>query len=145
MAAPLRNPAIDLEPIHVLKTPEYRTGPGRRPKPHPAMPDLELDDAERALFDGFMLDFLEAFPDLSDPDYRMLWMAGTRYIAGLRLIKYEMKTGRTISMARQHPLVEMRALLDQLSVTRKARTSKGQQEDPDSADLKRALLALSQG
>ena len=142
MAAPLRNPAIDLEPIVRLDK-NNPVGAGR-PHKRPPMPDLELNEAESALFDDFMEAFLTAFPDLTPADYRMLWMAGTRYIAGLRLIKYEMKTGRTISMARQHPLVEMRALLDQLSVTRKARTRGQQGEDPDSADLKQALLALSE-
>lgn len=135
-----RDPAIELPPIEKLNSPPP-AGTGR-PRKHPPMPDLELEEAEHVLFEGFMEDFLGAYPDLTNADYRMLWMAGTRYIAGLRLIKHEMLTGRTITMSRQHPLVEMRALLDQLSVTRKARTHGEKPEHEDEAAFRELLMGL---
>jgi hypothetical protein len=56
----------------------------------------------------------------------------------------ELSTGELITMARQHSGVQMRALLDMLSVTRKARTAGKKEEDPQLVEARKALLGLSE-
>jgi len=108
------------------------------------MPVLPLNNEERILFDGFMNDFLEAYPDLNSSDYRLLWLAGVKYLQFLRLLKVELESGHLLSISRQHPAIEMRSLLDQLSVTRRARSRTQKEEDPDAEELRSVLLSLGQ-
>jgi len=108
------------------------------------MPILDLTPEERILFDGFMNDFLDAYTDLTTSDYRLLWLAGVKYLQFLRLLKLEIETGSLLSMSRQHPAIEMRSLLDQLSVTRRARTKEQTTNDPNADELRAALLSLGQ-
>jgi hypothetical protein len=79
-------------------------------------------------------------------DYLILHLAGLEYIKYLRVVAEELETGKVISMARQHPGVNMRALLDQLSVTRKARTSRGQkEEDSDAQEIRDFFMGRTKG
>src|SRR6266704_2972289 len=138
----VRNPNLDTEPITKLdQSPPSKVG---RPRLHPPMPLLDLNPEERILFDGYMADWLDAYPDLTSSDYRLLWLSGIKYLQFLRLLKKEVETGNLLSMARTHPAVEMRALLDQVSVTRRARTKEQITNDPNADELRAALLSLGQ-
>lgn len=98
---------------------------------------MPMTDTEQALFDYFMFAYKDQYPDMVPTDYLLLHLAGLEYIKYLRVVAEELETGKVISMARQHPGVNMRALLDQLSVTRKARTARGKtEEDPAATELR---------
>ena len=56
----------------------------------------------------------------------------------------ELTTGETITMARQHPGVQMRAYMDMLSVTRKVRIAESKKSDePKGSARLTDLLSLS--
>lgn len=105
----------------------------------PDMPTMPMTAGEQAMFDFWIAAFREQYPDLVPTDQLLLYLAGLEFIKYLRVIAEELETGKVISMARQHPGVNMRALLDQLSVTRKARTA-GKQTDDETAKETRAKL-----
>lgn len=110
----------------------------------PALPRMPMEEVERDLFDYFMASYKEQYPDMVPTDHLILHLAALEYIKYLRVVAEELETGRVISMARQHPGVNMRALLDQLSVTRKARTLRSKpDEDPNAAELRDFFLEMS--
>lgn len=134
----------------ILTSPLTQTQPTTRKVGRPAklvMPDLPLmpmTSVEQSLFDYFMAAYQEQYPDLIPTDLLILHLAGLEYIKYLRVISEELETGKVLSMARQHPGVNMRALLDQLSVTRKARTSKVKPDEDESAkELRDYFMNLS--
>lgn len=105
------------------------------------MPVMEgLSDTERVLFDDFIQEYLTEYPDITPTDYRMLFLVAVEYIKYLRIVSKELSSGKVLSMARQHPGTNMRALQDQLSITRKARTSGKQQPGSEDAEKLRAVL-----
>lgn len=104
---------------------------------------MPLTEPEQALFDFFLEAHRQQYPDLTPTDNLLLWLAGIEFIKYLRVVAEELETGKVISMARQHPGVQMRALLDQLSVTRKARTAGKQAENPEEKELRDFFLGLS--
>ncbi len=111
----------------------------------PPLPEMTMTDLERDLFDYFLAAYKDQYPDLVPTDYILLHLMALEYIKWLRIIAEELDTGRVISQARQHPAVNFRGLADQLSVTRKARTAgRKADEDPETADLKRFLMGLSE-
>lgn len=137
------NPQIDAEPITQLELPRT-VATGGRPKKLKPMPVMEgLSQIEQVLFDDFIKEYLVEYPDITDTDYRMLYLVAVKYIQVLRVSAKELKTGKVLAMARQNPSVEMRALQDQLSITRKARVkSKPQQSSDDQEALRDILFQL---
>jgi hypothetical protein len=132
-----------VKPLTKTEPPKER-GAGRPPKlVMPDMPLLPMTEPEQALFDYFLEAYKQQYPDLTPTDLLMLWLAGIEFIKYIRVVAEELETGKVISMARQHPGVQMRALLDQLSVTRKARTAGKQQEDPEAAELREFFMGMS--
>lgn len=114
-------PAVDAEPITQLEIPRT-VATGGRPKKLRPMPVMEgMSDVEQVLFDDFIREYLDEYPDITPTDYRMLFLVAVEYIKYLRIVSKELATGTVLSMARQHPGTNMRALQDQLSFTRKAR------------------------
>lgn len=110
----------------------------------PPLPQMPMTAVEQGLFDYFMSAYQEQYPDLTSTDLLLLHLAALEYIKYLRVVAEELETGKVISMARQHPGVNMRALLDQLSVTRKARTARAKpEEDDDARDLREFFMSMS--
>jgi len=117
---------------------------GRPPKPKmPRMPNLHMDDYERSWFDYHFGAYIEEYPDLTETDRITLLMASAEFVKYLRMLQGEMATKELVSMARQHPLTQYRALMEQLSVTRKARQAAGKDRDPDLEEQRKWLLDLS--
>lgn len=137
------NPNVQASPIVELEPSARKVPTGGRPKLLAAMPVMPgLTDAEKILFDGFIQEYLDLFPDLLATDYRILFLAATAYIKFLRVTANELASGTVLAMSRQHPGVEMRALLDQLSVTRRAR-SRTKADEPESAEIRDFFMKLS--
>lgn len=135
-----RSPSVDAKPITQLELPRT-VATGGRPKKLKPMPVMEgLSDTERVLFDNFINEYLTEYPDITDTDYRMLFLVAVEYIKYLRIVSEELKTGKVLSMARQHPGTNMRALQDQLSITRKARMSGRQDSGGEDAEQLREVL-----
>jgi hypothetical protein len=109
----------------------------------PDLPKMPMTEPEQALFDYFMDAYKQQYPDMVPTDLLILHLAALEYIKYLRVVAEELETGKVISMARQHPGVNMRALLDQLSVTRKARTQGKKEEDPDARELREFFMGMS--
>jgi len=136
------NPSIDTSPITQLEEPRFSPTKGR-PKRQAPMPLMPMEETEKIFFNGFIEEYLTEYPDMTPTDYRILFLAGIEYIKYLRVAASELENHQVISMARQHPAVNMRALLDQLNATRKLR-SKGKPTEPeDAAELREVLLQLS--
>lgn len=135
-----RSPAVDAKPITQLEQPRS-VATGGRPKKLKPMPILEgLSDAEKVLFDNFIQAYLDEYPDITPTDYGMLWLVAVEYIKYLRILSVELSTGQVMSMARQHPGTNMRALQDQLSFTRKARMHGKPQDGGEEAEKLREIL-----
>ncbi|GHO44543.1 hypothetical protein [Ktedonospora formicarum] len=115
----------------------------------PALPQALFDgmtELERAHFFYFVDAYREEYPDLTPTDVLNLHMAGLEYISYLRIQAQQISTGEVISQARQHPGVQMRALLDQLSVTRKQRQQQNKgQDDRDKQAARELFASLSHG
>ncbi len=135
---------LQARPLTVAQQPKPR--PVGRPEKlvMPPLPEMRMTDLERDLFDYFLASYQQQYPDLVPTDFILLHLAALEYIKWLRIIAEELETGRVISQARQHPAVNMRGLLDQLSVTRKARTAGQKQDsDPEAKQLQDFLMGLS--
>jgi hypothetical protein len=67
------------------------------------------------------------------------------YVNLIRVQAMQLKSRQVLSMARQHPGVQLRQWLDQMACTRKARTAgkSPSQDDQDRASLKELLKGLS--
>jgi hypothetical protein len=133
-------------PLTTLAPARYR-GAGRPPKlVMPDLPELQMTDVERPLFDYFIDSYNQEYPDLTATDHLTLFLAAIEFIKYLRVAARELETGEVITMSRQHPGVNFRALLDQLSVTRRARTARSRpDDDADSKELKDFFLGMSKG
>jgi len=108
------------------------------------MPDMPMEPIEKQLFHYFIESFHIEYPDLTPTDNLLLFLAATEFIKYLRVTAEELESHTVISMARQHPSVNMRALLDQLSVTRKARNSSNKPpEDDRVVEAKNLFKAMS--
>ncbi len=94
-----------------------------------------MSQLEKDLFDYFIETFREKYAIEEGPDLISLYLAGFDYIQTLRVQAEQMRSGQIISMARQHPAVQLRAWLDQMDVTRKA--NKGKNGDKSEADKMR--------
>lgn len=138
------NPAVDAEPITQLEIVPRTVATGGRPRKLKRMPMLSgLTPAEEILFNDFIEEILQEYPDISPSDYRDVWLAAGEYIKYIRVIDKELKTGKVLSMARQHPGTQMRALRDQLDINRKARIrGKQPQEGEDAQKLRDVLYQL---
>lgn len=108
------------------------------------MPLFEMNELEQQWYKYFIDSYNAEYPDLTDSDQISLMLAAIEFIKYLRVAQDELSTGQVISMARQHPGTNMRALLDQLSVTRKQRGTKPTPEDQEREELRQKLLGLSQ-
>lgn len=122
-----------------------RVSPGRKRKPKmPPLPQGLLDgmaELEREHFWYFIESYQSDYPQMKPTDIICLYQAALEYINTLRVQAKQLASGEVISMARQHPGVQMRAWLDMMDVTRKARTRSGKSQD-DSDEVKQAKEAL---
>ena len=125
-----------------------RTGRKRKAK-MPPLPQALLDgmsELEQDHFFFFLEAYKEDYPGMKPTDIICLHQAALEYINTLRVQAKQLATGEVISMARQHPGVQMRAWLDMMDVTRKARSKSGKTSQEDSEEVKQvreALKALS--
>jgi hypothetical protein len=123
-----------------------RPARARRPK-MPALPQALLDgmsELEKEHFYFFLDAYQQDYPSMKPTDIICLHQAALEYINTLRVQAKQLASGEVISMARQHPGVQMRAWLDMMDVTRKARTKgKTSDESDEAKQVKEALKALS--
>lgn len=111
----------------------------------PPLPQEIMDGMstlERQHFDYFIRSFRQEYPSLSAADLLCLQQAAIEYINLLRVQARQLKSGEVISMARQHPGVQLRQWLDMLSVTRKSRPNRDEGKEVEK-DLRDSLLKLS--
>lgn len=127
---PENNPvSISTKPITTTQSTQVK-GAGRPAKlVMPPLPHMPMSPVEQDLYDFFIAAYHEDYPDLTATDHLLLQLAGYEYIKFLRLISEELESGKLVSMARQHPGVQFRALLDQMSVTRRSRIAHGKPDD----------------
>lgn len=142
-----RVPAAALpEVLRVTPITAARSAPrrGRKPKLEvPPFPDFPMAEDEKKLYEFFIESHRLEYAPLSYTDEIHLQLAAVAYINSLRVAQEELRSGQVISMARQHPLVQMRAELDLLSFTRKARTQGKTQESPEMKQAREHLMKLS--
>lgn len=140
---PERNdPTIPAKPIIQFQQPRK---PGRPTKASlPPLPKYPMEPEEQAIFDAFVKGYNEEYPDLTDTDQLILHLAAAEYVKCLRVLQEEFDTNKILSQARQHPSVQLRAYLDQLSVTRKQRDKKPAGTDEEKNQAESFLMGLSQ-
>jgi hypothetical protein len=136
------NPNVEAPPLKDLEQPR-KVKTGGRPKKLARMPKMDgLTEAEQYLFDGFIQNLLDEYPDMSASDYRIVFLAAIEYIEYLRVAAEGLRSHRVLAMSRQHPGVNMRALLDQLSATRKQRVRGKSQEPEEAQEIREMLLSF---
>lgn len=121
---------------------------GRKPKLEmPAMPQEVFDGMsalERRHYDFFVESIKLDYGITKPSDMVALHMAALEYINLLRVSAKQLADGEVITAMRQHPGVQLRAWLDTLSTTRKARKEQPtNQEDEELARWKENLRSLS--
>jgi hypothetical protein len=133
-----------------LSTPQQLTRRTGRPKKlvMPPMPEEllgGLTDLERQHFQFFIDAYQHDYPAMSPSDCLCLYQAGIEYVNLLRVQAMQLTSKQVLSMARQHPGVQLRQWLDQMACTRKARTAgkSPSREDEDRASLREVLKGLS--
>lgn len=128
---------------------QLRRVPGRPRKlvmpPLPAEMLEGMTALEQEHFHFFLDAYQRDYPAMSPSDCISLHQAALEYINLLRVQATQLKKHEVISMARQHPGVQLRQWLDQMACTRKARTAgkAPTREDEDRASLKDLLRSLS--
>jgi len=139
----MKNPT-DMLQVRPVVTSVTKPSTGRpRKAVLPDVPQFDgMSDNERAWFDWFRQSMNETHADLTDIDRMLVMFAGLELINYMRVMQSQLETGQVISMARQHPGVQFRALLDLLSVTRKQR-GKESKVDPQIQKALDAFLSLS--
>lgn len=144
--APRQRPEAKPETLHVAPVSSglpTRIGRPRKLKAPPP-PAFEMSAFEQTWYQYFLDAHLEEYPDLTNTDRILLMLAACEFVKYIRIVQNELSTGELITMARQHSGTQMRALLDMLSVTRKARQGgKGGEEDPVLKQAREALMGLS--
>jgi hypothetical protein len=145
MPAPKADRSDSIRVIKLERASDTSAPKRGRPKKltFPALPQEIYDgmtELEREHFEFFINAHLEQYPDLLPTDYIALYSAGMEYIAYLRMQASQLATGQLVSMARQHPGVQLRAWMDSLSVTRKQRGPASKKDD-EAAEFLKALSA----
>lgn len=124
-------------------TGHHKSKPKMPPLPQGLLDGMTTLEVEHFWY--FIESYQSDYPQMKPTDIICLYQAALEYINTLRVQAKQLASGEVISMARQHPGVQMRAWLDMMDVTRKART-RGKKADDDSeevAEVKRALKAMS--
>lgn len=135
--------------VHPMSAPEEEPARrGRKPKltPPPLPQELfdGMSDIEKQHFTFFLAAIMEEYPDLTKTDMIFLNMAGLDYINSLRLQVQQLQSGELVTMSRQHPGVQLRAWLELLSVSRKARQGSRNNQDEKLTEARAMLLHLAQ-
>lgn len=121
-----------------ITTKSSKRKPGRPPvvDPNPPMPDFEMPDAEKELYEYFIRAVEADYPGLRPSDRLLLPLAAATYIQCLRVTQYELAKGEQLSMARQHPATFFARYMDQLlGTTRKNRVRQGEKDKDDDVDF----------
>lgn len=108
----------------------------------PPMPLLKLNELEQQWYDWIIQSYLTEFPDLTDTDKMQLPLLAIEYIKYLRVAARELESGEVLSMARMHPFTNLKGLMEQLAVTRKAKKSDKTSEPDPQAEARKKLLEM---
>lgn len=133
--------------VKVVRLERAQDATPRRGRPR----KLEMPPLPQELLDGFTAlerQHFEFFIEAMKADYRIekpsdmlaLHMAACEYINLLRVNATSAASGEVITAARQHPGVQLRAWLDSMSTTRRARRSEG--SDADSSEQQEWAAAM---
>lgn len=144
-AAVTHSVTLDTKPLTETVPTRFK-GAGRpRKLIMPDLPKMEFTATEQEMFDYFLDAYHAEYSDMTPTDELILHLAAVTYIKYLRLIAEEIKTGKLVTQSRQHPGIELRGLLDQLSFTRKARiTNKRDSSSEEEQELRQFFMSLSQ-
>lgn len=135
-----RTPTDMPETLKVVRLTQERTKKAGRKKKL-TVPELpaEIWDAmssvEQAYYTFWTESVREENPDLTNSDHIYLMLAGLELINVLRTAEKQISAGELITMARQHPGLQFRSLVDMLSVSRKARKSSDKGDKEPATDL----------
>src|SRR6266571_1330447 len=114
----------------------------RLPRVARPVPRLVLTEDEKRLKDAFIATYKRDYSDLTPSDLIILELASQQYILALRLADSDIRNSTFTLNSRFHPLNQMRGLLADAGLNRKARIASNQPGSEDEADLKEALMAL---
>lgn len=117
-------------------------------------PRLEMPPMPKAVFDGmtpleqehyrfFVESITQDYAIRKPSDLVALHMAALEYINLLRVQASQLASGEIMTAARQHPGVQLRAWLDSMSTTRRARKETVNPEEEEMERWKQGLRKLS--
>lgn len=128
------------------KEPEEKKN-GRPKKPSlPAIPGEvyeNLSAIEKEHFDYLVNALKRELPNISPLEQICVLLAAMEYINTLRLEVEQLKTGRLVTMSRQHPAMQFRAWIDAALKRHKNKTPKENEDEKNRNEFRDALLGLS--
>ena len=144
---PTSKDVVKVLPLQRESQLEARPGRPRKLK-MPPMPQEVLDGMttlERDHYDFFIHAITQDYSINKPSDFIALHMAALEYVNLLRVQAKQLTDGEVITAARQHPGVQLRAWLDSLSTTRKARKEQGggSEGDAQRVQWERQMAKLS--
>ncbi len=109
------------------------------------MPQIRFrNDQEQALYDSYVEEWLEEYPDLTPPQVRQLHKAGLNYILGLRLAEQALQTNLHTGLnSRYSYQMEEARILTNLGLDRKDTIKGTPTSSNEESELREALLKLS--
>lgn len=140
MPQPIRKPDVKTVPTLPLQ-PMPKRGPGRPARRAEIRPPQFQwqNDYEKELYESYIAEHLEDYPNLKKSDKKFLWLAAAQYVLCMRLVGEEASTGQLVTQARQHPGTMLVRYMDTiLATTRKQRIAKKDDED-ENDDLMKLL------
>lgn len=124
------SPLEPSEPVRIKPTAPAR--PGRKPKlGPPPMPLLEMTPDEALMYSYFLDAIEDDYPNLKNSDRLLLPIVAAEYIKYLRMLQEELKSGKLVSMARQHPGTMFARFMAQLLGTTRNQRMKAGNESSD--------------
>lgn len=137
---------LSVIPLEVASQIDHKIGRPRKTLKLPPLPQEILDGMtplEQEHFKFFIASFERDYPGMTPSDLLCLNQAAIEYINLLRVQATQMQTKQVISMARQHPGVQLRQWLDAMSVTRKQRQATEPKKDKATDEMRAFLEGLA--
>ena len=102
----------------------------------------QLSDIEKEHFDFLVLALKKELPNISPLEQICVVLAAMEYINTLRLEVEQLKTGRLVTMSRQHPAMQLRAWID-AALKRHKNKKEVDEDEKNRNEFRNALLGLS--
>jgi hypothetical protein len=133
--------SFSVEPLKLVPKEKGKPGPKKAPEWNYLALDFKEPEQER--FAYFVWSIEKIIKNPTPFDKILIELAAIEYVKYLRIAQYEVQKNTSITMARQHPGTQMRALIDLLSISRKSRNANKQESDSEREEAMNFLKSLA--